>query len=407
MAETVASYAQSTFTSPIIGETKDPAVILANDNNLRTKFNNHDADGGIHLQSSALASRPAAGAGNTGWKWLSSDGLRLYYSNGSAWSEIQYLSLAAGGTVAGATTFSAGLTVSSGTTAVQALTATSLTTTAAVSMSRAGTVAVVDNTLAAADYRAVLDARRGGSTRWFLGMNSSDQFVLLDSTGANANVTVTDAGALTTRAGLTATTGTFSSGGNVAIGDVSGVLRWRNNGSGALQAVNTSNAIGAIDVGAITATTGTFSGATLTVTSAGTTWFETQPASSRTLVRRQVFITDGTDTGYLEVNTSTRLQSVTAQTLIFGTAATDRWGIAGSGGAGVVGNLYPAVDDTYDIGTTTSRVRRTLQSQMVLVDGIVAPSAITGHAVIYVDTADGDLKVKFADGTTKTIATDT
>jgi hypothetical protein len=40
-------------------------------------------------------------------------------------------------------------------------------------------------------------------------------------------------------------------------------------------------------------------------------------------------------------------------------------------------------------------------------DGITAPAAATGRARIYVDTADGDLKVIFADGTIKTIATDT
>jgi hypothetical protein len=40
-------------------------------------------------------------------------------------------------------------------------------------------------------------------------------------------------------------------------------------------------------------------------------------------------------------------------------------------------------------------------------DGITAPAAATGRARIYVDTADGDLKVIFADGTIKTISTDT
>jgi hypothetical protein len=40
-------------------------------------------------------------------------------------------------------------------------------------------------------------------------------------------------------------------------------------------------------------------------------------------------------------------------------------------------------------------------------DGITAPSTVTDMAVIYVDTADGDLKVKFSDGTVKTIVTDT
>jgi hypothetical protein len=42
-----------------------------------------------------------------------------------------------------------------------------------------------------------------------------------------------------------------------------------------------------------------------------------------------------------------------------------------------------------------------------LQDGITAPSTISGVALLYVDTADGDLKVKFGDGTVKTIVTDT
>lgn len=44
---------------------------------------------------------------------------------------------------------------------------------------------------------------------------------------------------------------------------------------------------------------------------------------------------------------------------------------------------------------------------MSVTDGVTAPDARTGKALIYVDGADGDLKVKFADGTVKTLATDT
>lgn len=40
-------------------------------------------------------------------------------------------------------------------------------------------------------------------------------------------------------------------------------------------------------------------------------------------------------------------------------------------------------------------------------DGITAPAAISGMALVYVDTADGDLKVRFGDGTIKTIVVDT
>lgn len=40
-------------------------------------------------------------------------------------------------------------------------------------------------------------------------------------------------------------------------------------------------------------------------------------------------------------------------------------------------------------------------------DGITAPSTVSGYATIYVDTSDGDLKVKYGDGTVKTIVVDT
>ena len=47
------------------------------------------------------------------------------------------------------------------------------------------------------------------------------------------------------------------------------------------------------------------------------------------------------------------------------------------------------------------------QSHLGLVDGHPAPPALTGYAQIFVDSADGDLKIKFSDGTVKTIVTDT
>ena len=42
-----------------------------------------------------------------------------------------------------------------------------------------------------------------------------------------------------------------------------------------------------------------------------------------------------------------------------------------------------------------------------IIDGQTAPATEAGWASIYVDTADGDLKIKFGDGTTKTIVVDT
>lgn len=67
----------------------------------------------------------------------------------------------------------------------------------------------------------------------------------------------------------------------------------------------------------------------------------------------------------------------------------------------------PPSDGGSALGTSSLSFSRAHMQVMALVDGIAAPSAQAGRALIYVDTADGDLKVKFADGTTKTIATDT
>ena len=44
--------------------------------------------------------------------------------------------------------------------------------------------------------------------------------------------------------------------------------------------------------------------------------------------------------------------------------------------------------------------------ELLLTDGVSAPATQTGYAQIYVDSADGDLKIKFGDGTVKTIVTD-
>lgn len=61
------------------------------------------------------------------------------------------------------------------------------------------------------------------------------------------------------------------------------------------------------------------------------------------------------------------------------------------------------------IGADTSGVTGAacvVNGAIAVVDGMTAPAAVPGYAVIYVDTADGDLKVKFADGVTKVLAAD-
>jgi hypothetical protein len=84
-----------------------------------------------------------------------------------------------------------------------------------------------------------------------------------------------------------------------------------------------------------------------------------------------------------------------------GAAAADTWitRVAGGGLTITGGNV--------GIGLTGPEERLDVNGALCLVDGMTAPAAHTGKASIYVDSADGDLKVKFGDGTVKTIATDT
>jgi hypothetical protein len=51
--------------------------------------------------------------------------------------------------------------------------------------------------------------------------------------------------------------------------------------------------------------------------------------------------------------------------------------------------------------------RANADGSIAIRDGIPAPAAISGMAVIFVDSSDGDLKVRFGDGTVKTIVVDT
>jgi hypothetical protein len=60
-----------------------------------------------------------------------------------------------------------------------------------------------------------------------------------------------------------------------------------------------------------------------------------------------------------------------------------------------------------DSGYVTGTIFETQQPTKLLsvTDGITAPSAVTGRAFVYVDSADGSLKVKFGNGVVKTLAT--
>ena len=80
------------------------------------------------------------------------------------------------------------------------------------------------------------------------------------------------------------------------------------------------------------------------------------------------------------------VQTPSGQVRVFANSSNELW--LGAGGTA----------DLIRVGTTGG---------LHIPDGIAAPSTVTGKAIIYVDTADGDLKVKFGDGTVKTIVIDT
>lgn len=105
MATTVAQHQVGTITDPADGSAMSAAVMRGVSATLRTEINAHDADPGVHLQSSVAASRPAAGT--AGRKWLDTDTLLVKYDNGVSWDDLAYLK-ASGGTLSGALTVSSG-----------------------------------------------------------------------------------------------------------------------------------------------------------------------------------------------------------------------------------------------------------------------------------------------------------
>lgn len=71
---------------------------------------------------------------------------------------------------------------------------------------------ILNNSLAASTYRWLLRGDRAGSTKFYLGLDGSDNFCILDNTNGSANVNVTNAGVVTIRAGLTVTAGALTFG---------------------------------------------------------------------------------------------------------------------------------------------------------------------------------------------------
>lgn len=89
MATSVGSHPIGTFIYPVNGTSPiDADEVKANDNALRSAYVAHDADSGIHVQSSPIAFRPSAG--QAGRKWITADAGQyiLWYDDGVRWHEV-------------------------------------------------------------------------------------------------------------------------------------------------------------------------------------------------------------------------------------------------------------------------------------------------------------------------------
>ncbi len=72
-----------------------------------------------------------------------------------------------------------------------------------------------------------------------------------------------------------------------------------------------------------------------------------------------------------------------------------------------LGNITPrAASGTQSIGDASHRLSEVHANMLVLGDGVTAPSPVAGLAKMFIDVVDGDLKIVFGDGVTKTIVTD-
>lgn len=405
MAQTVSSHSIATFTTPVNGSSPiDANTVRGNDNTIRASYNDHDADPGIHLQSSSAL--PAAGV--AGRKWLTADaGLhRLYFDDGTAWNELSYIS-AAGGTVSGNLAITGTLGVTGVLTATggvlgnvtgnltgNASTATALATARTIngtSFDGTANITVTANTpnaLTAGSYLTSTGTFNGGTARTFAvdatDANTASKVVARDANGDFSARIIT--AALNGNAS-TVTDGVYSTGsysdpawitalaGSKVTGNISG-----NAGTATVLAtarnINGVSFNGSADI-TVTAAAGTLTGTTLasgvtasSLTSVGT--LATLAVSGTTSLRGVTYTwpaADGTSGYVLSTNGSGALTWIPNG--------------SGGGGSGTVNNgaagyfaYYPAtgtvVDDQtviYTDGTNLGVGTTTVTAAKLVVNG--------------------------------------
>lgn len=163
---------------------------------------------------------------------------------------------------------------------------------------------------------------------------------------------------------------------------------------------------------------GAIDGTTIGATTPSTGAFSTLSASSTTTLLGSILTTVS---GYGGVFFGAA--SLSASTGVFGQSSGDTTLYLNSAGAGInfriagtdilyfeptdSGSAVAAGEIRIGGGALVAGKRLESKGYISVADGITAPGAGTGQARIYVDSADGDLKVVFSDGTVKTIVVDT
>jgi hypothetical protein len=85
----IGSHQQAQFTIPVNNTSPVNAdEVRLNDNATVTQYNAHDADATIHVQSSAIGSRPVPGTAGRIWATTDTGEYRWWYDDGSAWHEM-------------------------------------------------------------------------------------------------------------------------------------------------------------------------------------------------------------------------------------------------------------------------------------------------------------------------------
>lgn len=237
MATTVGQHGVAAFTNPSNGDSLDATVVKGNDNTLRDAYVTHDADSGIHLQSSTTAARPAAGTAGRKWMTVDSGTVRVWYDNGSTWDEIGYIPIGGSATISGNLTVTGNASIS-GTvdlgdasgdvTRVNGVVGSNLNPSANNTYSLgtsgtrwsngyfAGTVAVGSNIIMTPSVGDVQASTFTGSGQYLTGIPASSITAGTFGTGSytvNGALTVNSTSTL---AGNTSVTGTLSATGNIA-----------------------------------------------------------------------------------------------------------------------------------------------------------------------------------------------